>query len=115
MGITAAFDGREVEGDLLDRLGDGCRVEVMRLEPVGAQSGRFAIFEIDHAPRVRHERRRIACDHHFILAEPKHHRAAVPRGQDEAGLTRRDRGDAVCAFQQLQRAEESGLEVVLLL
>ncbi len=113
--VAAALDGREVEGDLLDRFGDGRRVEVVRLEAVGAQNGRFAVFEIDHAPRMRHERRRIARDHDFVLAQAEHHRAAVPSGQDEAGLARRDRGDAVRAFQQPQRAEEGGLEVVLLL
>ena len=83
--MSAQFELLQRPFDLLDLLGDRCRVERLRAKPVAPYDRDLIVRQVDYARRVLHDCGRIRRDDVLVLADSEYQRAATPAATITSG------------------------------
>ena len=100
---AALFRHDRVPGDVLHLARDGLAFEVGELHAGRRDDGEVAVGEEEQVARVIENRRHVAGDEVFVLAQADDRRRPVARGNNLVGLVGRDDRDREHAGQQLHR------------
>ena len=103
MRVPTALDLIDIPVDLADRLADGALRVIDHAEAGAREHRHVAVFQIHHVARMGENGRHVAGHEPFILADADQQRTAFTRGDDLVLVATRNHGDAVRAFDALER------------